>query len=130
MQYCSTHNLDWDCALVKYYEALSHAQSLNEPLTPQLLHKIFDQIQSTLIPSTLLQDWAEQTYHTTTDYWTFRKQVSDCSTYTVILHLCCAVYLCPLSTNSHIGTCILISIRVYSIIYTIMYVNCYVYKHL
>ncbi len=37
--------------MVKYYEALSHAQSLNEPLTPQLLYKIFNQIQATLIPT-------------------------------------------------------------------------------
>ena len=61
--------------MVKYYEALSHAQSLNEPLTPQLLYKIFNQIQATLIPPTILREWAEQTYLTTTDYWTFRKQV-------------------------------------------------------
>ncbi|XP_064401908.1 transformation/transcription domain-associated protein-like isoform X2 [Halichondria panicea] len=90
-QYCSAHNLDWDCAMVKYYEALSHAQSLNEPLTPQLLYKIFNQIQATLIPPTILREWAEQTYLTTTDYWTFRKQVTNqlslCGLVEFVFHL-------------------------------------------
>ena len=54
---------------------LSHAQSLSEPLTPQLLYSIFTQIQGTLVPPTILREWAEQTYLTTTDFWTFRKQV-------------------------------------------------------
>jgi len=33
------------------------------------------QIQTSLVPQTILKDWAEKTFVTNTDYWTFRKQV-------------------------------------------------------
>ena len=33
------------------------------------------QIQTSLVPQTILRDWAEKTFVTNTDYWTFRKQV-------------------------------------------------------
>ena len=43
------------------------------------------QIQTSLVPQTILKDWAEKTFVTNTDYWTFRKQVctcEDCAWYT------------------------------------------------
>ena len=32
-------------------------------------------MQTSLVPQTILKDWAEKTFVTNTDYWTFRKQV-------------------------------------------------------
>ena len=32
-------------------------------------------IQNSSIPATILKDWAEKTFLTATDLWTFRKQV-------------------------------------------------------
>ena len=75
LQHCASKGQDWDCTLVHYYERLSHYQTNGEILTLQTLQSIFTQIQTALAPPTLLKDWAEQTFTTTTDYWTFRKQV-------------------------------------------------------
>ena len=75
-KHCASKGQDWDCTLVHYYERLGHYQTSGETLTLQTLQNIFTQIQGALAPPTLLKEWAEQTFTTTTDYWTFRKQVN------------------------------------------------------
>ena len=76
LQHCASRGQDWDCALVHYYDRLAHYQTSGETITLQTLQNIFTQIQTALAPPTLLKEWAEQTFTTTMDFWTFRKQVS------------------------------------------------------
>ena len=40
-----------------------------------MLRDILKDVQSIMVSKTLLKEWAEQTYPSATDYWTFRKQV-------------------------------------------------------
>ena len=36
------------------------------------------QIQSTIVPEVILKEWAQRSYQSSADYWTFRKQVMRC----------------------------------------------------
>lgn len=41
----------------------------------QILKDILKDVQTSMIPRTLLKDWALRTYPSPTDFWTFRKMV-------------------------------------------------------
>ena len=90
-QYLLQNGLDSDHHILQYYEKLSQAQSRGEPLSVQILQNIFTQIQNSSIPATILKDWAEKTFLTATDLWTFRKQLTNhlslCGLLEFILHL-------------------------------------------
>lgn len=58
-----------DNAVERYYTQL-HTHRSQRPLD------IYRHIQDTLVPPTLLSAWAANTFHSATDYWTFRKMVT------------------------------------------------------
>ena len=62
-----------DSPIARYYERLIAIQVKDQQPTPQQLREIFLEIQSSIVPNTLLREWAMQTFHTATDLWQFRK---------------------------------------------------------
>ncbi|CAI7996002.1 Transformation/transcription domain-associated protein [Geodia barretti] len=73
-QYCGSANQEWDSPMVQYYERLALLQSQGESITPETLQTLFSQIQTSHAPQTLLREWGEKSYATSTDFWTFRMQ--------------------------------------------------------
>lgn len=67
-------DMDQDSPITEYYDKLMKIQALNSPATPKNLRDILSDIQSKMVPKTLLKEWACQTYVNATDYWVFRSQ--------------------------------------------------------
>ena len=90
-QYCSIKNMDIDQPINRYYERLASIQSKGSQASHQVLRDILKEIQSTLIPSTMLKQWAISTFNSATDYCMFRKQFTLqfalCNVAEYVLHL-------------------------------------------
>lgn len=63
---------------LRYYERLADVQARGSQTTHNVLRDILREIQSSMVPKTLLKDWATRNFRSATDYWQFRKMV--CST--------------------------------------------------
>ena len=83
--YCSRLNIEHDAPITRYYERLAEIQQRGSQTTHVTLRDIFKDIQSNMIPKTVLKDWASRTFNSATDYWTFRKM------FTLQLSLCCII---------------------------------------
>ena len=83
--YCSKFNIEHDSPITRYYERLAEIQQRGAQTTHLMLRDIFKDIQTNMIPKTVLKDWAVRTFNSATDYWTFRKM------FTLQLSLCCIV---------------------------------------
>lgn len=68
------NDMDQDSPIAEYYDRLIKLQSQNTPVTHKHFRDILSDIQSKMVPKTLLKDWAGQTYPNATDYWVFRSQ--------------------------------------------------------
>lgn len=90
-QYCFSKNMDIDQPVNRYYERLANVQSKGSQASHQVLRDILKEIQSTLVPSTLLKQWAISTFNSATDYCMFRKQFTLqfalCNVAEYVLHL-------------------------------------------
>ncbi|KAL1465116.1 hypothetical protein WDU94_004709 [Cyamophila willieti] len=64
-----------DPPVVKYYQELARYQS-SDAMSDQGLLTIYQDIQKKLVTPGLLTAWAVDTFHSATDYWTFRKMVT------------------------------------------------------
>ena len=42
-------------------------------ITIQVLRDILKEVQSSMVPRTIVREWACATFQSATDYWTFRK---------------------------------------------------------
>lgn len=60
----------------RYYERLAEVQARGSQTTHTLLRDILREAQSSMVPRTLLKDWATRIFRSATDYWQFRKMVS------------------------------------------------------
>lgn len=75
-QRCNETGVDSDLPVAKYYDRLAIAQARGDRIDHQVLMRdIFQDIQTTMVPKTLLRDWVVKTFPSATDYWTFRKMV-------------------------------------------------------
>lgn len=45
----------------------------SNPLAVQVLRDILKEVQSNMVPRSMLKEWALHTFPNATDYWTFRK---------------------------------------------------------
>lgn len=72
---CHNVKIDCDMPIVKYYERLSEVQAQGSPISHVILREIFSEIQWTMVPKTLLRQWALYTFTAATDFWQFRKMV-------------------------------------------------------
>ncbi|KAH8272038.1 hypothetical protein KR018_007399 [Drosophila ironensis] len=70
---CNKMQFDYDLPIVKYYERLSEIQIRGTQTTHTILREIFSEIQWTMVPKTLLKNWALTTFNVATDFWHFRK---------------------------------------------------------
>lgn len=72
---CVQGKSEVDAPVVRYYERLGRDQS-SSPVSQQGLLDIYNDIQKFLVPTSLLTSWAVNTFHSATDYWTFRKMTT------------------------------------------------------
>lgn len=90
-QYCFSKNMDIDQPITRYYERLANVQSKGSQASHQVLRDILKEIQSTLVPATMLKQWAISTFNSATDYCMFRKQFilqfALCNVAEYVLHL-------------------------------------------
>lgn len=80
---CHMLNIEHDAPITKYYDRLASVQSRGMQASHQILKDILKDVQTSMIPRTLLKDWALRTYPSPTDFWTFRKM------FTLQLSLAC-----------------------------------------
>lgn len=69
--------IEHDDPIQYYYERLAAVQSRGVKASHQIYRDIFKSIQDKMVPRTVLKDWAMQTFPSATDYWHFRKIVSE-----------------------------------------------------
>ena len=88
---CQKQGLDHDNPIARYYERLAIVQGRGGQASQQVLREILTSVQSSMVPKTMLKDWATQSFVTATDYWTFRKmftlQLSLAAFAEYVLHL-------------------------------------------
>ncbi len=70
---CYRSAVEHDNPIAKYYEKLATVQARGSQASHQVLRDILRDVQATMVPRTMLKDWAAATFKTATDYWTFRK---------------------------------------------------------
>ena len=68
-------NIEHDQPIAKYYDRLANVQARGSQASHQVLRDILKDIQTNMIPVSLIKEWAAQTFPSATDLWTFRKQV-------------------------------------------------------
>lgn len=90
-QFCFSKNMEIDQPITKYYDRLTSIQSKGSQASQQTYRDILKEIQSTLVPSTMLKQWAISTFVNATDYCMFRKQFTLqfalCNVAEYVLHL-------------------------------------------
>ncbi|KAK8783727.1 hypothetical protein V5799_009908 [Amblyomma americanum] len=72
---CGQRGVEHDAPVGRYYERLAAVQARGSQASHQVLRDILKDVQATMVPRTLLRDWALATFQAPTHYWTFRKQV-------------------------------------------------------
>ncbi|XP_033222256.1 transformation/transcription domain-associated protein [Belonocnema kinseyi] len=80
---CTKMRIEHDAPIARYYERLATVQARGSQASHQVLRDILKEVQTTMVPRTLLRDWALKTFPAATDYWTFRKM------FTLQLSLAC-----------------------------------------
>lgn len=70
------HKVEYDAPISRYYERLAVVQSRGSQVSHQVLRDILKDVQSNMVPRSMLKDWAVRTFPTATDYFAFRKVVS------------------------------------------------------
>ncbi|XP_049942725.1 transformation/transcription domain-associated protein [Schistocerca serialis cubense] len=80
---CAKNKIDFLDPVSNYYDQLSTVQARGSQPSVQVLREILQDTQKSMVPRTLLSDWALRTFTTPTDYWQFRKM------FTLQLSLAC-----------------------------------------
>ena len=70
---CAKKGLDHDNPIARYYEKLGSVQARGAQARHPVMGDILREVQTTMVPKTLLKDWAASTFASATDFWTFRK---------------------------------------------------------
>ena len=77
LQRCSKRTIEHDAPIARYYERLATVQGRGSQASHQVLRDILKEVQINMVPRGLLKEWASHTFPNATDYWAFRKNVSD-----------------------------------------------------
>lgn len=75
---CAKLGIEHDAPLARYYDRLADVQARGSQTTHTVLRDILREVQRSMVPKTILKEWAIKNYTTATDYWQFRKMVSAC----------------------------------------------------
>jgi transformation/transcription domain-associated protein len=70
---CQKQGLEHDNPIARYYEKLANVQARGGQASQAVLREILKEVQNTMVPKTMLKEWASQSFASATDYWTFRK---------------------------------------------------------
>ena len=73
---CAKRQQDHHNPIARYYERLSAVQARGCQASHQVLREILKEVQSSMVPRTMLKEWAMSTFQSATDYWTFRKVIT------------------------------------------------------
>ena len=73
---CAKRQQDHHNPIPRYYERLSAVQARGCQASHQVLREILKEVQSSMVPRTMLKEWAMSTFQSATDYWTFRKVIT------------------------------------------------------
>ncbi|EAT34853.1 AAEL012951-PA, partial [Aedes aegypti] len=90
---CSKLNIEHDAPIARYYERLAKVQARGSQTSHTVLRDILREVQTTMIPKTMLKDWAVRNFRSATDYWQFRKM------FTLQLSLSCLMEYCLFLTR-------------------------------
>lgn len=82
---CQRRNVDPESSVQIYYEKLANIQQKGFTFNHQSLRDILKEVQTGVVPDTMLKDWAWSTYQNATDYWTFRSKFTQ--------HIALAVFI-------------------------------------
>lgn len=70
---CSKLSIEHDAPIARYYERLAEVQARGSQTTHTVLRDILREVQTNMVPKTMLKDWAVRNFKSATDYWQFRK---------------------------------------------------------
>ena len=73
---CAKRQQDHHNPIPRYFERLSAVQARGCQASHQVLREILKEVQSSMVPRTMLKEWAMSTFQSATDYWTFRKVIT------------------------------------------------------
>merc|ERR1712136_440637 len=73
---CSKTNVDHDAPIARYYEKLTAIQDKKSQVTHKDLCDVLRDVQTYMVPRSMLKEWAINTFADATDYWTFRKSLT------------------------------------------------------
>lgn len=72
-QRCAKKGIEHDNPISRYYDRLATVQARGTHASHQVLRDILKEVQSNMVPRSMLREWALHTFPSATDYWTFRK---------------------------------------------------------
>ncbi|XP_056109006.1 transformation/transcription domain-associated protein [Rhinichthys klamathensis goyatoka] len=72
-QRCAKKGIEHDNPISRYYDRLATVQARGTQASHQVLRDILKEVQSNMVPRSMLKEWALHTFPNATDYWTFRK---------------------------------------------------------
>jgi transformation/transcription domain-associated protein len=75
--YCASKDKDSNASIFSYYDRLVQIQKRGHQAGHLILKDIFEDIQTKIIPKTILKNWALKTFESSTDFWTFRKMFTS-----------------------------------------------------
>ena len=75
LQCCAKRKIEYDAPISRFYERLASIQARGSQPSHQVLREILKDVQTNMVPRSLLKEWAVHTFPNASDYWTFRKNV-------------------------------------------------------
>ncbi|XP_039632326.1 transformation/transcription domain-associated protein [Polypterus senegalus] len=72
-QRCTKKGIEHDNPISRYYDRLATVQARGAQASHQVLRDVLKEVQSNMVPRSMLKEWALHTFPNATDYWTFRK---------------------------------------------------------
>ncbi|KAK9874414.1 hypothetical protein WA026_002761 [Henosepilachna vigintioctopunctata] len=70
---CAKLGIEYDKPINYYYDRLASVQGRSIKASHQVYRDILKAVQTSMVPRTLLKQWAVRTFPAATDYWQFRK---------------------------------------------------------
>lgn len=69
------HHNNYLLFVFRYYDKLAEVQARGSQTTHTVLRDILREVQTSMVPKTILKEWATRNFRSATDYWQFRKMV-------------------------------------------------------
>ncbi|XP_019648049.1 PREDICTED: transformation/transcription domain-associated protein-like [Branchiostoma belcheri] len=76
-QRCAKKMMEHDAPISRYYERLLMVQARGAQASHQVLRDILKEVQTNMVPRSMLKEWASHTFPDATDYFHFRKMLTQ-----------------------------------------------------